>query len=165
MQPFLFFMCMCCYFFFLFACMWAHTSFFFSLFYANWKRAQRSGEERLKRTGESHMNKKRNLNLVKEDCPPSFVFTVTPSSIPGTQRWASQVALVVKNPPTSAGDIRCGFNPWVGKTPWRRVWQPTPVFLPGESPGMEEAGGLQSMGSQRIRYDKWLSSRRTIILL
>ena len=25
------------------------------------------------------------------------------------------------------------FNPWVGKIPWRRKWQPTPVFLPGES--------------------------------
>ena len=30
---------------------------------------------------------------------------------------------------------RLGFNPWVGKIPWRRTWQPTPVFLPGESPG------------------------------
>ena len=30
---------------------------------------------------------------------------------------------------------RCGFNPWVGKVPWRRAWQPTPVFLPGESHG------------------------------
>ena len=28
---------------------------------------------------------------------------------------------------------RCRFNPWVGKIPWRRSWQPTPVFLPGES--------------------------------
>ena len=28
---------------------------------------------------------------------------------------------------------RCGFNPWVRKIPWRRAWQPTPVFLPGES--------------------------------
>jgi hypothetical protein len=27
---------------------------------------------------------------------------------------------------------RCGFDPWVGKIPWRREWQPTPVFLPGE---------------------------------
>ena len=27
------------------------------------------------------------------------------------------------------------FNPWVGKIPWRRAWQPTPVFLPGESHG------------------------------
>ena len=28
---------------------------------------------------------------------------------------------------------RCGFNPWVRKIPWRTAWQPTPVFLPGES--------------------------------
>ena len=28
---------------------------------------------------------------------------------------------------------RPGFHPWVGKIPWRRKWQPTPVFLPGES--------------------------------
>ena len=30
---------------------------------------------------------------------------------------------------------RCGFNPWDTKIPWRRAWQPTPVFLPGESHG------------------------------
>ena len=30
---------------------------------------------------------------------------------------------------------RPGFDPWVGKVPWRRAWQPTPVFLPGESHG------------------------------
>ena len=30
---------------------------------------------------------------------------------------------------------RCGFNPWVGKIPWGRKWQPTPVFLPGKSQG------------------------------
>ena len=28
---------------------------------------------------------------------------------------------------------RHGFNPWVRKIPWRRSWQPTPVFLPGQS--------------------------------
>ena len=28
---------------------------------------------------------------------------------------------------------RCGFEPWVGKIPWRRAWQHTPLFLPGES--------------------------------
>ena len=28
---------------------------------------------------------------------------------------------------------RCGFDPWVWKIPWRRKWQPTPVFLPGKS--------------------------------
>ena len=40
---------------------------------------------------------------------------------------------------------------------WRRKWQPTPVFLPGESPWMEEPGGLQSMGSQRVGHD-WMTS-------
>ena len=46
-----------------------------------------------------------------------------------------------------------GFDPWVGKIPWRRAWQPTPAFLPGESPWTEEPGGLQSMGSQRAGHD------------
>ena len=30
---------------------------------------------------------------------------------------------------------RHGFNPWSGKIPWRRKWQPTPVFLPGKPHG------------------------------
>ena len=30
---------------------------------------------------------------------------------------------------------RCAFDPWVGKVPWRRKWQPVPVFLPGKSHG------------------------------
>ena len=35
-------------------------------------------------------------------------------------------ALVVKNPPPNAGDVnRHGFDPWVGKSPWRKTWQPT----------------------------------------
>ena len=38
--------------------------------------------------------------------------------------------------------------------PWRREWQPTPVFLPGERiPWTEEPGGLQSTGSQRVRHN------------
>jgi len=40
---------------------------------------------------------------------------------------------VIKNPPANSGDIRDRFDPWVGKIPWRRAWQPTPGFLPGES--------------------------------
>ena len=43
-----------------------------------------------------------------------------------------------------------------GLIPWRRAWQPTPVFLPGESPWKEEPGGLQTTGSQRVRHD-WAS--------
>ena len=44
----------------------------------------------------------------------------------------------------------------VWKIPWRRVWQPTPVFLPKESPWIEEPGGLQSVGSQRTGHD-WVT--------
>ena len=37
---------------------------------------------------------------------------------------------------------RCKFSPWVGKIPWRRAWQPTPVFLPGESHGQRSLAGV-----------------------
>ena len=57
-----------------------------------------------------------------------------------------QVALVVKNPPVNAGaSKRLRFDLWVGKIPQVGVWQPTPVFLPGE--WTEESGGLRSIGS------------------
>ena len=36
---------------------------------------------------------------------------------------------------------RCGFDPWVRKIPWRRAWQPTPVFLPGEFHGQRSPAG------------------------
>ena len=39
---------------------------------------------------------------------------------------------MVKNPPAKAGGTeRCEFDPWVRKIPWRRAWQPIPVFLTG----------------------------------
>ena len=36
---------------------------------------------------------------------------------------------------------RCKFDPWVRKIPWRRKWQPTPVFLPGKSHGQRSLAG------------------------
>ena len=54
-----------------------------------------------------------------------------------------------------------GFNPWVGKIPWRRTC--IPVFLPGESPWTEEPGGLQSMGLQRVRHD-WETKHNTFVI-
>ena len=79
---------------------------------------------------------------------------VDPSSILGLGRstgerigymfqysWASLVAQMVKNPPAM-------WDPWVGKIPWRRAWQPTLVFLPGESQWTEQPVRLQSMRSQ-----------------
>ena len=45
--------------------------------------------------------------------------------------------------------LQCGrprFNPWVGKSSWRRKWQPTPVFLPGKIPWTEDPGRPQVHG-------------------
>jgi len=44
----------------------------------------------------------------------------------------------VKNLPAVLGTF---FNPWARKIPWRREWQPTPVFLPGESHGQRSLVG------------------------
>ena len=41
---------------------------------------------------------------------------------------------------------RCGFSSWVGKIPWRRAWQPTPVFLPGGSHGQRSLAGCSPWG-------------------
>ena len=68
--------------------------------------------------------------------------------------WDSLGAQMVKNPPACR---RPGFYPWVGKIPWRRAWQLTPVLLPGEFPWTEEPGGLQSVGSQS-QMTGWLST-------
>jgi len=43
--------------------------------------------------------------------------------------------------------------PWVRKIPWRRAWQPTPVFHGWRIPWAEEPGGLQPMRSQRVGRD------------
>ena len=41
---------------------------------------------------------------------------------------------------------RCRFDPWVGKIPWRRKWQPTPVVLSGESHGRRSLAGYSPWG-------------------
>ena len=50
-----------------------------------------------------------------------------------------------------------GFDPWVGKIPWRRKWQPTPVYLPGESHGRRSLVGYNPRGHKRVRHD-WATS-------
>ena len=41
---------------------------------------------------------------------------------------------------------RLGFDPWVGKIPWRRKWQCTPVFLPGKFHGQKSLAGYNPWG-------------------
>jgi len=50
---------------------------------------------------------------------------------------------MVKNLPAMQ---RSRFDPWVRKIPWRREWQPTPVFLPGESHGQRRLVGYSPQG-------------------
>ena len=49
---------------------------------------------------------------------------------------------------------RCGFNPWVRKVPWRRAWQPIPVFLPRESHGQRSLAGYSLWGFKELDMTK-----------
>ena len=59
----------------------------------------------------------------------------------------SEVKLVVKNLPANAGHVRdAGSVPGLGKIPWRRKWQPTPISLTGESRGQRNLEGYRLWG-------------------
>ena len=45
---------------------------------------------------------------------------------------------------------RCRLDPWVGKIPQRRKWQPTPEFLPGESHGQRSLAGYSPSGCKEL---------------
>ena len=70
----------------------------------------------------------------------------------------------VKNPRQCKRCRRCGFDSWVGKIPWRRAWQPTPVFLPGESHGRRSLVGYSPQGCKELdmtehaRMQDWFHS-------
>ena len=51
----------------------------------------------------------------------------------------------------------CGFGPWIGKIPWEREWQPTPMFLPGKSHGQRSLVGYSPWA--------WLSTNAHRLLL
>ena len=55
---------------------------------------------------------------------------------------------MVKNPPAHTGDA--GSIPEVRKIPWRRIWQPTPGFLPGESHEQRSLVGYSPWGRKEL---------------
>ena len=70
---------------------------------------------------------------------------------------------MVKNLPASVGDENPndpGFDPWVGKIPWRRTWQPTPISLPEKIPRAEEPCGLSPWGRKESDTAEQLNSTR-----
>ena len=68
---------------------------------------------------------------------------------------------MVKNPPANAGGIRDGFDPWVRKIPWRRAWQPTPVFLPGESHGQRSLVGYSPWDHKELNTTEHMYTHNT----
>ena len=52
---------------------------------------------------------------------------------------------------------RCGFSPWVGKIPWKRKWQPTPVFFPGEFHGQRSLVGYSPWVPKDSDTTEWLT--------
>ena len=66
---------------------------------------------------------------------------------------------MVKNLPANARrHRRPGFNPWVRKIPWRRAWQPTPIFLPEESHGQRTLAGYSPKGHKESDTTEQLSA-------
>ena len=73
-------------------------------------------------------------------------------SIPSTSIYifcASLVAQTVKNLPTMR-ETQISLDPWVGKTPWRREWLHTPVFLPGKFHGQGSLAGYSPLGRKEL---------------
>ena len=68
---------------------------------------------------------------------------------------ASLAAQMVKNPPALQ-------ESWVGKIPWRRAWQPTPVFLLGESHGQRSLVGYSPWGCKESDSIEWLGTAQHI---
>ena len=60
---------------------------------------------------------------------------------------------------------RPGFNPWVGKIPWRRKWQPTPALLPGKFHGWRCLGGYSPWGCKELDMTERLQVHFQIVTI
>ena len=85
----------------------------------------------------------------------SAIFLPSSKGHSGFPRWLSGNLL------PNTGDARKvgGFEPWVGKMPWSRKWQPAPVFLPGKVLGQRSLTGYSSRGCKESEMTEWLSTR------
>ena len=52
---------------------------------------------------------------------------------------------------------RCRFDSWAGTIPWRRAWQPTPVFLPGKSQGKRSFAGYSPWSHKKLDMTEQLT--------
>ena len=82
-------------------------------------------------------------NTVLEEERVNLSYT---SEVLGLRRWHSGKESVCQ----CRRHKRFGFNPWVGKIPWRRKWQPTPGLLPGESQGQRNPAGYSPWACKEL---------------
>ena len=59
---------------------------------------------------------------------------------------------------------RCGFDPWLQKILWKRKWQPTPIFLPGEFHGQKSLAGYNQWDRKELDTTEWLSTSTSSLL-
>ena len=59
---------------------------------------------------------------------------------------------------------RCQFHLWVGKIPWRRKWQPTPIFLPGKSHGQRSLAGYSPWDCKESDMIEWLTHKQSWVV-
>ena len=84
------------------------------------------------------------LLLWVELCPPQEIYRLP--------RWLS-------GKESTCQSRRPGFDPWVGKMPWRRKWQPTLLFLPGESHRQRSLAGYCPWGHKRVRHNRMMKQQ------
>ena len=67
----------------------------------------------------------------------------------GAESWRLSASLWLSGKESACNAGRPGFDPWIGKIPWRRAWQSTPVFLsfPGVSDGKESICNVGDLDS------------------
>ena len=105
--------------------------------------------------------------------PQGFPFLPIPTSRfhgAGCTIFAGKIAWTLQNLGFPGGAVvktcqcgrhkRCRFDPWVGKIPWRRKWQPTPVFLPGKSNGQRSLAGYSPWGYKESDTKHRVSKRK-----
>ena len=76
-----------------------------------------------------------------------------PVDFVGLPRWLSGKESTCR----CRGCRRHMFNPWIRKIPWRRKWQPTPVFLPGKSYRQRSLVGYSPWGCKELNMTEPLS--------
>ena len=78
------------------------------------------------------------------------------------------ICIIMANSPDGSDGKESAYNTgdfWIGKIPWRREWQPTPVFLPGEFHGQRSLGGYSPWGQKASEATEQLTTHGWFILL